>query len=192
MHRRQGSSESLDLEGVRRRDAGALAALFERHFDQLYALAYRLLGDHAAAEDAVHDVFLKVHRSADRLDVTREPGPWLIRIATNVCRDHWRSGAQRLARASRSIEADPDLAQTLAGRADDPESDALASERSDLVRRAILKLKDPLREVVVLREYLDLDYDEIAAITGAKAAAVRKRHSRALAELGSALRRSGL
>src|SRR5688572_19318137 len=93
------SLPALDLDGVRRRDPDALAALFDRYFDRLYAVVYRMLGNRAETEDAIQEVFLKVHRGAPSLDATRDPGPWLITIAANVSRDRWRSGASRLDRA---------------------------------------------------------------------------------------------
>src|SRR5262245_39343034 len=112
---------ALDLEGVRRRDPEALAALFERHFDRVYGFVYRLLGDRAAAEDMTQEVFLKVHRAAHQLDPARDPGPWLATIATNACRDHWRSSAHRMARHSGSIDAEPAVALRLATVAGEPE-----------------------------------------------------------------------
>jgi RNA polymerase sigma-70 factor (ECF subfamily) len=188
MATRRSGPEDLDLEGVRRRDAGALAALFERYFDRLYGIVFRLVGNRSAAEDAIQDVFLRVHRAAHQLDPARDPGPWLMTIATNVCRDQWRSSGQRLARASSSIEGNPGLAETLTHGAKNPELEAQTSERTRLVQEAILRLKEPLREVIVLREYEDLGYDQIAAITGGNETTVRKRYSRALAELGKQLR----
>jgi len=177
----------LDLEGVRRRDAGALVALFERYFDRLYGIVFRLVGNRSASEDAIQDVFLRIHRAAHQLDPTRDPGPWLMTIATNVCRDHWRSSGQRLERASASIEGNPGLAETLSHGAKSPELEAQTSERERLVQEAILRLQEPFREVIVLREYEGLGYGQIAAITGHNETTVRKRHSRALAELGRQL-----
>jgi len=179
---------NLDLEGVRRRDPAAMADLFERYFDRLFGLVHRMLGDRDAAQDAVQEVFLKVHRGAPSLDPGRDPGPWLMMIATNVCRDHWRSGAHRMARASRSIDADPGVPETLTRGTNDPERDALAAERAAGVQGALSKLSPPLREVILLREYEGLGYDQIAAITSANEAAVRKRYSRALAQLEGLLR----
>src|SRR5688572_14125754 len=63
----------LDLDGVRRRDPDALAALFDRYFDRLYAVVYRMLGNRAETEDAIQEVFLKVHRGAPSLDPARDP-----------------------------------------------------------------------------------------------------------------------
>lgn len=180
------------LEGVRRRDPAALDAFFEHYFDRVYSIVARLLGDRAAAEDAAQEVFLKIHRAAHTIDPARDPGAWVATIATNVCRDFWRSSPYRMARKSASIEDTPGLADRLPSGAADPEEDALASERTRLVREAVMELPDHYREVVVLRDYDNRSYEEIAAIAGANETAVRKRYSRALAELGRLLRKKGL
>lgn len=184
--------DGLDLEAVRRRDPEALAAFFDAYFDRMFALVYRLLGDRTLAEDAAQEVFLKVHRGAHLLDPARDPVPWLLMIATNVCRDFWRSGAYRLSHTSLSIDDTPGLRETLHSTARGPEGDALAAERTRLVQSALLALREPLREVVVLREYEGLGYDQIAALAGLNEAAVRKRYSRALAEMGRHLKKAGL
>jgi RNA polymerase sigma-70 factor (ECF subfamily) len=180
------------LEAVRRRDPEALGALFDEHFDRLFALVHRMLGNRTAAEDAIQEVFLKIHRGAPTLDPGRDPGPWMTAIAVNVCRDRWRSGAGRLERASSSIEGNPGLGETLTAGTHDPERDLLAAERVAVVREAVQALREPHREVLVLREYEGLGYDQIAEIVGANEAAVRKRYSRALEELGAILKDKGL
>lgn len=182
----------LDLEGVRRRDPAALEAFFEAYFDRVYSIVARLLGNRAAAEDAAQEVFLKIHRAAHTLDPARDPGPWVVTIATNVCRDLWRSASHRMSRRSASIEDTPGLAERLTTGVADPERDALAGERARLVQEAIMELKEEYREVVLLRDYDGRSYEEIAAIAGANETAVRKRYSRALAELGRLLRKKGL
>lgn len=186
----QGSraEPGLDLGRVRARDPEALGAFFERYFQRVYGLAYRLLGERAAAEDAVQDVFLKVHRAADRIDPERDPEPWLLTITTNVCRDLWRSGAHRLSRRSSSIDDDPAVGGAIASPGRTPEGELLANERVQLTQNAIARLPESLREAVVLREYQGLGYDEIARVLGINEAAARKRYSRALAELGKLLK----
>ena len=186
------SELSLDLEAVWRRDSEALGALFDRHFDRLFAVVHRMLGDRTAAEDAIQEVFLKIHRGAPTLDPGRDPGPWLTAIAVNVCRDRWRSGANRLERASASIEGNPGLRETLTRGTHDPERDLLARERVAAVREGIQAMREAHREVILLREYEGLGYDQIAEIVGVNEAAVRKRYSRALEELGAILKDRGL
>ena len=183
----EAGSTLLDLAGVRRREPEALAAFFEQHFDRVYALVHRLLGDRHSAQDATQEVFLKVHRAAHTLDPERDPEPWVTTIAYNVCRDFWRSGAYRLSRQAVSIDDPEHGGRSLASRADDPERSFISAERRDLVQKAIGMLQEPLRAVVVLREYQGFSYEQIASMTGTTPVAARKRYSRALAELGKML-----
>jgi RNA polymerase sigma-70 factor, ECF subfamily len=187
-----GPPTVLDLEGVRRRDPAALEAFFEHYFDRVFSIVARLLGNRSAAEDAAQEVFLKIHRAAHTIDPVRDPGPWIATIATNACRDFWRSGPYRMGRQSSSIDDTPGLADRLTTGIADPEHDVLAAERARLVQDAVMELKEEYREVVLLRDYDGRSYEEIAAIAGANETAVRKRYSRALAELGRLLRKKGL
>jgi len=179
--------ERAELERVRTRDSEALAAFFERYVDRVYGFVYRLLGDRAQAEDMTQEVFLKVHRAAHQLDTTRDPGPWLMTIAHNACRDLWRSSAWKLSRRAASLDGDSPLAATLSRGTNDPERDALASERERLVQHALTRLPEPLRVAIVLHDYEGLGHEEIAAITGIRHAAARKRYSRALSALARLL-----
>ena len=176
------------LEAVRAREPAALATFYERYVDQVYALVYRMLGERVAAEDITQEVFHKVHRAAPQLDTSRDPGPWLTAIATNACRDLWRSGAHQMRRRSDSLDDEGGLAERLTRGQDEPERVALARERERLVQEAIRELPEPLRLAVVLHEYEGLDHLEIAKLTGVHHAAARKRYSRALEALGKRLR----
>jgi RNA polymerase sigma-70 factor, ECF subfamily len=176
-----------ELERVRARDPEALGAFFERYFDRVYGLVFHLLGERAAAEDATQEVFLKVHRAAAQLDPARDPAPWLSTIAYNTCRDLWRSGAYRMSRRSASVEQDTAVTMRLS-HGDDPEQALLSAERERLVRDAIAALPEPLRAVVLLYDYQDLNHQEIADLLHVNHAAARKRYSRALAALGKLLK----
>jgi len=175
------------LKRVQERDPAALAEFFETYFDRVYALVSRLLGDRTQAEDAVSEVFLKVHRAIDRLDPARDPMPWLVTIASNACRDHWRSGAERMRRAALPVD-DPALRESLTSGANEPERDLIRAEREQAVRAAIAELPDDLRESVLLYDYADQSHEEIAAALGITHDAARKRHSRALVALGRTLK----
>jgi RNA polymerase sigma-70 factor (ECF subfamily) len=185
-----GPPGAAELERVRAREPEALEAFFERYFDRVYGLVYRLLGDRALAEDMTQEVFLKVHRAAHQLDPSRDPGPWLVTIAHNACRDLWRSGAWKLARRSAPLDGDSPLAATLSRGTNDPERDLLAGERERLVQEALRKLPEPLRVAVVLHDYQGMGHEEIGRLTGLHHAAARKRYSRALAALARLLKDS--
>src|SRR5689334_12212753 len=127
------------LERVRARDPEALGMFYDRYMDLVYGLAARMLGNRTLAEDATSEVFLKVHRAADRLDLARDPAPWLVTITTNVCRDLWRSAAYRVSRRAADVH-DPLVAASLSSGRDEPEQDAVRSEREHAVQEALLQL----------------------------------------------------
>ncbi len=175
------------LERVRARDPEALGTFYDEHVDLVFGLASRLLGNRTLAEDAASEVFLKVHRAADRLDPARDPVPWLVTITTNVCRDLWRSAAYRTSRRAADVH-DPLTAATLSSGRNDPEQDTIRAERERLVQQALLSLPDPLREAIVLHDFQGLDHREVADVLHIAHDAARKRYSRALAALERALR----
>lgn len=171
------------LEGVRRRDPEALGEFFELYFDRLYGVAFRLVGDHTLAEDVLQEVFFKVHRAAPQLDPTRDPGPWLATITRNACRERWRRTGRRADHQARSLDDGSKLRETIESGGKDPEDETLRGERDRAVADALMRLPGALREVVVLRDYHGMSHEEVADVVGARVATVRKRYSRALAEL---------
>jgi RNA polymerase sigma-70 factor (ECF subfamily) len=160
-----------------------LAALFDLHFSRIFNLAFRLLGERTAAEDVTQEVFLRVHRAAHQLDIARDPGPWLLTITANLCREKWRSPEGRQAKQTASLDAKPELAAGLAGSAASPDSGVLDADRDRLLGEAIGRLPETMRLVVVLHDLQGLTHEEISGIVGDEPAAVRKRYSRALQKL---------
>lgn len=186
-----GAPAPLDaavLERVRQRDPEALGLLYERYFDRVFGLVHRLLGDRTMAEDAVSEVFLKVHRAADRLDPQRDPGAWLMTIATNVCRDLWRSGAYRMGRRASDVQDEAGVGGRLSSNTPGPEGELLGAERERLVQEALAELPEQLRIAVVLHDWEGLSHQEVADRTGIEHAAARKRYSRAITALGRLLK----
>jgi RNA polymerase sigma-70 factor (ECF subfamily) len=170
-------------EGVRAREPEALGELFDRYFGEIYSLVFRLLNHKAAAEDVTHDIFLKVYRSAETYDPSRDPRPWLISIAYNACRDHWRSRDYKVSRQSQPLDPGDHLTETLPGDGPRPDGELMRRERERALAVALMTLPEDQRTVVLLHDYEGLKHEEIAEIVQASAAAVRKRYSRALARL---------
>ena len=175
-----------DLARVRAREPEALAAFFEHYFEPVFRLVFRLMGERGLAQDVTQEVFLKVHRAIHRLDIERDPSPWLTTIAYNACRDVWRSGPYRLSRRSAPLD-EPAVASRLASHAPDPERSLIVAEREQQVRDAVARLPESLRAAVLLHDYQGLSHEQVARLTGINPAAARKRYSRALAALGAML-----
>lgn len=171
------------LEGVTRRDPDALARFFDAAFPYVYNLALRLTGDQHAAEDVAQEVFLKVHRAADRLDPARHPRPWITTITYNAVRDVAR---RRSTRPETPIDA-ADIGER-SPAAGNPEDDLVRREREQLLDRALGELDTESRAVVILHDFGGHSHEEIAGIIDASHAAVRKRYSRALQRMAEIIR----
>lgn len=136
-----------------------------------YNLARWLTGSHPDAEDIVQEAFLRAYSAFDSLrgDDVR---PWLLAIVRNTTYT-W------LKRNRPAATAAVDLDSQLPSGAPNPEALALALSDSDRVRKAVAELPADFRTAIVLREFEDLSYKEIAAATGAPMGTVMSRISRA-------------
>ena len=161
------------VRALRDGDDHALATLYERHRHALYAYSARMLGRAEEARDVVQDVFADLHARRATLPVLRSVQAWLFTIARHRCLNALRAQRDHARLAPRPA----DVAHA------DASAPVLAGEEVALVRRALAALPDDLREALVLREYLDLPYAEIAAITECSESAVKSRLFRARQQL---------
>lgn len=150
-------------------------ATFEEARSALRALAYRILGSYAEAEDAVQDTFVK-WQAADRASI-ETPRAWLTTVCTRRCLDLLKAADR-----ARVDYVGPWLPEPVATAASDAPAELAAS-----VTTAFLLLLDRLspkeRAAYLLREIFDHDYAEVAAILDLQEAACRKLVSRAQAAL---------
>ena len=178
-----------DAEDLRRAQGGDLAAFNRvvlRHQDAVYGLAYRFLGERAAAEDAAQEAFLRAYRSLARFR-GGSVRSWLLTIVANAARDELR---RRRRRPERSLDSggDPDaLRREPADEAPTPEEQALSeSGRAELraaLERALATLPDAWRMTVLLADVHGLPHAEVARATGAAPGTVKSRLARSRARL---------
>jgi RNA polymerase sigma-70 factor (sigma-E family) len=153
----------------------AVTALYEAHALGLVRLAYVMLGDRAAAEDVVQEAFGGLYRRWDQLADVGRALQYVRSSVLNGCRSALRR------RRVQDIQA---VHQPSAVSA---ESAVLASEERREVMRALRRLPDRQREVLVLRFYLDQPEAAIAQAMGISQGTVRSTAHRALAALGRLL-----
>ena len=161
------------------------------HLNAAYNLARWLLRNDQSAEDAVQEASMRAFRFIDSLrgDDAR---PWLLGIVRNTCftmLERQRKGPELVdfddAEFEATLSADyPHLS--------DPTVQLQRQRTRVQVDAAIRALSPPLREVIVLREFEDLEYAQIAMICGVPIGTVMSRLSRAREKLRSALSRSKL
>ena len=141
------------------------------HLSRAYNLARLLVGNTADAEDLVQESSLRAFRSLEGFH-GGDSKTWLLVIVRNVC----YSFLARNRRSEKDVEfAEEEHPQVGAT----PESEALATVNTAVVRKAIEELPAEFRETIVLREMEELSYREIAEITGVPVGTVMSRLSRA-------------
>lgn len=167
---------------LQQRDPIAVAHFFELYCDRVYGYIRGLVNDEHQAEDLTQDVFASIHARLAAYDPERELAPWVFTIATNKVRDYWRSRRHQDSRFETSIDNDErplNVPDDHAG----PQVGLELAELSVEIRSAVEQLPDGMRQTVLLRIFEGLSFDAIGRILDRSEVAVRKRYSRALAEL---------
>jgi len=172
-------------------DAEAFAPLVESHQERLLRLCERLLGDPEEARDAAQEVFLKAYRKAGDVRPGGQVYTWLYRIAVNHCLNKLRR--RKLVRFLRWEDpGDRDLPDfDPPDRSPDPAATLAARRRWQATRRAIGKLPENQRAVVVLVRFEGLSYQQTAAVLGITEGAVESRLVRAMRRLEAAQEAGG-
>ncbi|MDD4932096.1 MAG: sigma-70 family RNA polymerase sigma factor [Methylacidiphilaceae bacterium] len=168
----------------------ALGALMERWQERLFSFLCRLTGDAASAADLAQETFVRVYEARNKVRPKGRFSTWLFTIATNLSRNlaRWR---RRHPTVSLEDPGDGERSPPLEERLGSESPPGALLERQEIceqVRSAILSLREPLRETLVLFEYEDLSYEEIAQVLGCSRKIVEMRLYRARKSLRKALR----
>jgi RNA polymerase sigma-70 factor (ECF subfamily) len=166
------------------RDPDAFAQLYDEHVDVVFRSIYYKVSDTGIAEDLTAEVFSKAWERIDRFQWRNVPVQhWLLRIARNVVIDHWRS-------RRRPTSPIDELGETTS---DDPslEEHVERDLEVETLGRALAKLPDVQREVLVLRFIEDYSHKDVAAVLGKSVDAVRQIQRRALLALQAVLADDG-
>ena len=182
-----GDSDSLLAARLGAGDERALAEAFDRLGPSVYSGAYRVLGDAAAAQDVVQDVFVELWSHPGRYDPAAGPlRAYLVLLARHRAVDVVRSELRRVARQEHSYRLTP--------RQPDPTplGEAAESEAAAAVRAAVSQLPDGQRRIVELAYFGGLTYREAAEAAGIPEGTAKSRLRLALAKLETMLDREFL
>ncbi|MFW0783655.1 sigma-70 family RNA polymerase sigma factor [Gordonia sp. CPCC 206044] len=176
--------EAVLLMQAREGDQHAFAQLAGAHRTQVWAVCLNICGNHHDAEDALQNTLVAAWQNLHKFRGEARFSTWLHRIASNNALMVVR---RRKANTTLTDFDDPEQAVQLA----DDDGGTTFDERvalQDAVRDALAKLPDDFREAVVLREFGDLSYADIAAHQGIGVQTVKSRLNRARSQLGDLLR----
>ncbi len=170
--------EAQLISAAQEGDGAAFDQLVLSHQGRVYNAAYRILGDHASAEDATQETFVSAYRAIRRFRGGSFQG-WLLRIATNACYDQIRRSARRPSTSLEALQAEVEEQPLAIAESDDPEAAAETRELGTVLENAILSLPAEQRITLVLVDIQGLDYREAAEATGVRVGTVKSRLSRA-------------
>jgi RNA polymerase sigma-70 factor, ECF subfamily len=184
-----GRSDEELVEACQAGEASAFDVLVARWEDRIRGAAYRFLGSEEEARDVAQEAFLKAYQALSGFKREARFSSWLYQIATNLCRDRLR---RRKTRATVSLEAlegtGPVMVETRPGA----HERLLERDLARAVRRALHTLPEEQREVVILKEYQELTFLEIAQALDVPVSTVKTRLYRGLDQLRLRLERDGL
>lgn len=182
------TDEELILEFQENNTVKAYEILVNRYKNPLTNYVFRFLGDYEACVDVVQEAMIKVFRYKDSYNSIAKFSTWIYTIAGNLARTEYQ---KRKRRKFFSINAAGDGKD---GNYDIPDEnyrpDIIADSgiKNEIIQKAILKVSDSYREMVILRDIQGLSYEEIAEITGVNVGTVKSRINRGRAQLQDMLK----
>ncbi len=136
--------------------ADAYGELVRRYQTSVFNVCYRLVGERRSAEDLAQEAFIRAYRRLDTFDLERPFGPWMRRVAANLCLNRLQASPPSV------LSLDDERDEPVSAEAGDPEAAVEQAEREQAVRDALMTLPPHYRAVIELRHFQELSYDEIA------------------------------
>jgi RNA polymerase sigma-70 factor (ECF subfamily) len=164
-------------------DADAFGEVVRRWERKIYALAYGFTGSVEDARDAAQETFVAAYRNLQNFRGEAKVSSWLHRIAVNQCITRQRRTRVRAETGIEDAVESSGEAFLSTGEQQSPARAAEAKERTEAVRRAVAALTPELREVVLLKEFEGLTFQEIADALQVPLSTVKSRLYTALRQL---------
>jgi RNA polymerase sigma factor, sigma-70 family len=175
------------IRSIQAGDHQAFESLVRRYQRQVANLIYLTMGNRDDVDDIAQEVFIRVYRSLSKFKFDASFFSWLYRITMNLCIDEIR---KRKIRRVLSLDylTEDNLEKNRKSKDYTMASDSvLTEEKRQVIQSALQRLTPEHREVLVLREYQDLSYNEIAETLNLRLEAVKSRIFRARVELKNLL-----
>ncbi|MBC6365561.1 RNA polymerase sigma factor [Algoriphagus sp. AK58] len=165
MSKRLGPEDGELIAQYRNGSEAAFDLLVDRYQSKVYTTIFLIVKDQEIAEDLLQDVFVKVIQTlnSDKYNEEGKFQPWLMRIAHNLAIDHFRK-AKRY--PTIILEDGTNLLNSMKFAEDSIEDIRVKEETLEMVKKLIEELPEAQKEVLVMRHYLDMSFQEIADQTG--------------------------
>jgi len=190
---RERTDEGTLIAAAQRGSLDAFNELVLAYQDQVYTVAYRIMGDPASASDAAQEAFISAFQHIGSFR-GRHPSSfksWLMRIASNACYDELRRHKRRPTTSIESFEMDGEANPALVSEMELPEAYAERGEMARAIQAGIMELPADQRIALVLSDVQGFSYQEIAEMIDAPLGTVKSRLARARGKLRDYLRDQG-
>lgn len=182
----------MDMQALVKRCAsgedGAFDELVHMYQNKIINIAYGMLQDREDAYDVAQEVFIKLYRKIGDFSGTASLDTWIYKITVNASLDALRKQGRRVRTLPLVTEnEDESVALPIADETSAPEVIALRRERQKEIADAIVRLSEKYRSVLILREFEDLDYAQIADALDLSVGTVKSRLNRAREKLRNLL-----
>ena len=181
------TDEELILEFQKNDTVRAFEILVQRYKNPLTNYVFRFLGDYEACVDVVQETFIKVFRYKDSYSSIAKFSTWIYTIAGNLARTEYQ---RRKRKKLLSINSYGENEETYEISDEEYRPDKMTDSelKEEIIQKALLKVSDAYREVVVLRDVQGMSYEEIAEIMGITVGTVKSRINRGRAQLQKLLK----
>lgn len=181
------TDEELILEFQQNNTIQAYEILVQRFKNPLTNFVFRFLGDYEACTDVVQETFIKVYKNKDSYKSIAKFSTWIYTIAGNLAKTELQRRKRRKLFSISSYGEDEETFE-IPDESYRPDVITDSGIKDAIIQKALLKVSDAYRDMVVLRDIQELSYEEIAEITGVNVGTVKSRINRGRAQLQKLLK----
>jgi RNA polymerase sigma-70 factor, ECF subfamily len=165
-------------------NSDSYSILVDRYKTMIYNVSFRMVGDEDTAKDLAQESFIAAYKGLSEFRFGSKFSSWLYSIALNKCRDH-------LKLAKDTVSTD-EISDIMPATSVSPELATTARQSKDVLQRGLNALPAEYRQVLILKHIEELDYQEIANITGTSIPALKVRAHRGREMLKKILEEAGV
>ena len=187
-----GAAAALDFDAelmlrVKEGDGASFGVLLEKHRSSVVHFLYRMVQNHAVAEELAQEVFLRVYRARGTYEPTAKFTTWLFRIATHLALNALRDGKNERCQERLDDDSSDLPARQVFDRRPSVEQQMVYRVKLEEVRSAIAALPEKQRAAVLMHKYEEMEYSQIATVLACSESAVKSLLFRAYETLRARL-----
>jgi RNA polymerase sigma-70 factor (ECF subfamily) len=187
-----GATAALDLDAelmlrVKEGDGASFGVLLDKHRSSVVHFLFRMVQNHAVAEELAQEVFLRVYRNRATYEPTAKFTTWLFRIATHLALNSLRDNRHDRSQERLDDDSGEKPARQVRDHLPNVEQSMVYQARLDEVRQAIAALPDKQRAAVLMHKYEEMEYSQIAKVLSCSESAVKSLLFRAYESLRARL-----